>query len=95
MAANFALSPTAIVSATYVPAKRSVNPHGLFDRSTFSYQAETDTLLCAEGKTLTRKQLESGDAFDPLRGHREGLSGLPKQEPLYQICMASRLAFHR
>ena len=42
---------------THVPAKRSVNPHGLFDRSTFIYQAESDTFLCREGKTLTRKQL--------------------------------------
>ena len=42
---------------THVPAKRSVNPHGLFDRSAFNYQTESDTFLCPEGKTLTRKQL--------------------------------------
>jgi transposase len=42
---------------THVPAKRSVNPHGLFDRSTFTYQSEGDTFVCPEGKTLTRKQL--------------------------------------
>jgi transposase len=42
---------------THVPAKRSVNPHGLFDRSTFIYQTESDTYICPEGKTLTRKQL--------------------------------------
>jgi transposase len=42
---------------THVPAKRSVNPHGLFDRSAFNYQAESDTFICPEGKTLTRKQL--------------------------------------
>jgi transposase len=42
---------------THVPAKRSVNPHGLFDRSAFNYQAESDTFICPAGKTLTRKQL--------------------------------------
>jgi len=42
---------------THVPAKRSVNPHGLFDRSAFNYQTESDTFICPEGKTLTRKQL--------------------------------------
>ena len=42
---------------THVPAKRSVNPHGLFDRSTFTYQPDGDTIVCPEGKTLTRKQL--------------------------------------
>ena len=42
---------------THVPAKRSVNPHGLFDRSTFTYQPDGDTFVCPEGKTLTRKQL--------------------------------------
>jgi IS5 family transposase len=42
---------------THVPAKRSVNPYGLFDRSAFNYQTESDTFICPEGKTLTRKQL--------------------------------------
>jgi len=42
---------------THVPAKRSVNPFGLFDRSLFTYRADSDTFLCPEGKTLTRKQL--------------------------------------
>ena len=42
---------------THVPAKPSVNRHGRLGRSTFIYQAETDTLLCPEGKTLMRKQL--------------------------------------
>ena len=50
-------APRSFGIVTQVPAKRSVNPHGLFDRSTFNYQAESDTLLCPEGKTLTRKQL--------------------------------------
>ena len=36
---------------------RSVNPHGLFDRSLFTYRADSDIFLCPEGKTLTRKQL--------------------------------------
>jgi transposase len=42
---------------THVPAKRSVNAFGLFDRSLFTYRADSDTLLCPEGKKLTRKQL--------------------------------------
>ena len=42
---------------THVPAKRSVNPQGLFDRTAFIYQAESDCLICPEGKILTRKQL--------------------------------------
>ena len=42
---------------THVPAKRSVNAFGLFDRSLFIYHSDSDTLLCPEGKTLTRKQL--------------------------------------
>ena len=42
---------------THVPAKRSVNPFGLFDRSLFTYRADSDTFLCPEGNTLTRKQL--------------------------------------
>jgi transposase len=42
---------------THVPAKRSVNTFGLFDRSLFMYDADKDILLCPEGKTLTRKQL--------------------------------------
>ena len=42
---------------TLVPAKRSGNPHGLFDRTIFNYQTESDMYLCPEGKTLTRKQL--------------------------------------
>jgi transposase len=42
---------------TLVPAKRRVNPFGLFDRSLFTYRTDSDTFICPEGKTLTRKQL--------------------------------------
>jgi hypothetical protein len=57
---------------THVPAKRSVNPHGLFDRSTFNYQTASDTFLCPEGKTLTRKQLNR-----PIRSITERHSLFP------------------
>jgi transposase len=43
---------------TYVAVNRSVNHHGggqLYDRSAFSYQAETDTFTCPAGKTLPRR----------------------------------------
>src|SRR6266436_4562784 len=48
----------------HVPANRGVNNHGdgtLFDRSEFTYQPESDTLLCPAGQTLTRKQLSRKD----------------------------------
>jgi transposase len=45
----------------HVPAARSVNAGGLLDRSAFTYQPETDSLLCPEGKTLRRKQLARKD----------------------------------
>ena len=48
----------------HVPANRGVNNHGdgtLFDRSEFTYQSESDTLLCPAGQTLTRKQLSRKD----------------------------------
>ena len=38
---------------TDLPAKRSVNPFELFDRSLFTYRADSDYFLCSEGKTLT------------------------------------------
>jgi transposase len=44
----------------HVPATRGVNNQGdgtLFDRSAFTYQAETDSYLCPAGKTVRRKQL--------------------------------------
>jgi hypothetical protein len=47
-----------------VPANRGVNNHGngtLFDRTEFTYQPESDTLLCPAGQTLTRKQLSRKD----------------------------------
>jgi hypothetical protein len=43
---------------TLVSAKRSINPHGLFDGSAFNYQTESDTFICPECKSLTRKQLK-------------------------------------
>ena len=36
----------------HVPAKRSVNPHGLFDQSAFNYQNESDIFLCPEATPL-------------------------------------------
>jgi len=48
----------------HVPANRAVNNHGdgtLFDRTKFTYQAESDTFLCPAGQTLARKQLSRKD----------------------------------
>ena len=45
----------------HVPANRGVNNKGdgtLFDRTQFTYQPGSDTLLCPAGQTLTRKQLK-------------------------------------
>jgi IS5 family transposase len=70
---------------THVPAKRSVNPHGLFDRSAFHYQTESDTLICPEGKTLTRKQLNR-----PMRSIRyEAASKDCKACPGRTLCTKS------
>jgi hypothetical protein len=43
----------------HVPANRGMNSRGdgtLFDRTEFTYQAESDTFLCPAGQTLARKQ---------------------------------------
>lgn len=43
-----------------VPGQRSVNNQGdgtLFDRTAFTYEPETDTLVCPSGRKLIRKQL--------------------------------------
>jgi transposase len=48
----------------HVPATRAVNNHGgggLFDRTEFTYQTETDTFVCPAGKILHRKQLSRKD----------------------------------
>lgn len=48
----------------HVPANRSINNQGgggMFDRTAFRYQPETDTYLCPAGKTLQRKQLSRKD----------------------------------
>jgi len=45
----------------HVPANRAINNQGdgtLFDRTTFRYDAVTDTFHCPAGQTLTRKQLQ-------------------------------------
>jgi transposase len=45
---------------TCVPAQRSVNNQGdgtLFDRTVFTYEPATDTLVCPAGRNLLRKQL--------------------------------------
>ncbi len=44
-----------------MPAARSVNANGLLDRSAFTYQAETDSFVCIEGKMLKRVQLSRKD----------------------------------
>jgi hypothetical protein len=48
----------------HVPANRGLNSRGdgtLFDRTEFTYQPESDTLLCPAGQTLARKQLMRKD----------------------------------
>jgi transposase len=48
----------------HVPANRAVNNQGdgtLFDRTKFTYQADSDTFLCPAGQTLARKQLVRKD----------------------------------
>lgn len=45
----------------HIPANRAVNNQGegaFFDRTSFAYDAATDTLRCPAGKTLRRKQLQ-------------------------------------
>jgi transposase len=64
---------------THVPAKRSVNPHGLFDRSTFIYQTESDTFICPEGKTLTRKQLNRPMRSIRYEATKKDCSACPSQ----------------
>ena len=47
-----------------VPAQRSVNNRGdgtLFDRAAFTYDAESDSLVCPAGRRLVRNQLQRRD----------------------------------
>jgi len=47
----------------HIPANRAVNNQGegtFFDRTSFAYDAASDTLRCPAGKTLQRKQLQRG-----------------------------------
>jgi len=47
-----------------VPAQRTVNNQGdgmLFDRTAFTYDHDTDTLTCPDGRSLVRKQLQRKD----------------------------------
>jgi transposase len=37
------------------PAQRTVNPHGLFERTRFVYDAESDSFTCPAGARLTRR----------------------------------------
>ena len=58
----------------HVPANRAVNNQGdgtLFDRTKFTYQAESDTFLCPAGQTLARKQLVRKDRSVYYMGQRE------------------------
>jgi transposase len=42
---------------SYVAPNRSVNPHGLLDKSAFSYDAEADRYTCPAGQALRRKKV--------------------------------------
>jgi transposase len=56
-----ALASQGIVA--HIPANRAVNNQGegtFFDRTSFAYDAASDTLRCPAGKTLQRKQLQRG-----------------------------------
>jgi len=58
----------------HVPANRAVNNQGdgtLFDRTKFTYQAESDTFLCPAGQTLARKQLVRKDRSVYYMGQSE------------------------
>src|SRR6266849_4690037 len=58
----------------HVPANRAVNNQGdgtLFDRTKFTYQAESDTFLCPAGPTLARRQLVRKDRSVYYRGQPE------------------------
>jgi len=47
----------------HIPANRAVNNQGegtFFDRTSFAYDAASDTLRCPAGQTLQRKQLQRG-----------------------------------
>jgi len=47
----------------HIPANRAVNNQGegtFFDRTSFAYDAASDTLRCPAGQTLRRKQLQRG-----------------------------------
>jgi transposase len=37
------------------PAQRTVNPHGLFERTRFAYEAESDSFICPAGARLARR----------------------------------------
>jgi transposase len=48
----------------HVPANRSINNQGgggMFDRTAFQYQPESDSYLCPAGRTLQRKQVSKKD----------------------------------
>jgi len=62
----------------HVPANRAVNNQGdgtLFDRTKFTYQAESDTFLCPAGQTLARKQLVRKDRSVYYMGQPEVCGG--------------------
>jgi hypothetical protein len=71
----------------HVSANRGANNHGdgtLFDRSEFTYQSESDTLLCPAGQTLTRKQLS-----------RKDRAVLYAAQPEVLLSVSSEIALHR
>jgi hypothetical protein len=66
----------------HVPVKRSINNQGvgtLFDRSAFTYQPDTDTLVCPDGKTLARKQLKLKHRAICYQAQAKDCAGCPRK----------------
>jgi transposase len=79
----------------HVPANRAVNNQGdgtLFDRTKFTYQAESDTFLCPAGQTLARKQLVRKDRSVYYMGQQEvcGSCALKSRCTTSSQCLVSR-----
>jgi transposase len=62
----------------HVPANRSINNQGgggMFDRTAFQYQPESDTYVCPAGKTLQRKQISKKDKAIYYSAHAKDCGG--------------------
>ncbi len=62
----------------YLPVNRSINSHGdgeLFDRSQFTYEAESDRYRCPAGQWLLRKQLHRKDRTVTYAAPAESCAG--------------------